>query len=630
MALDFDAQGFLKGDPIDLGRLPGYMRDIKSDVAAIKRAVIGGNQAAKKVAETKPAAPVVRNMPKRDSSVKFTASPIGGHKSSPEVAALANRLRGLGSIGAGASDVDPSIKAFREVAEPMQRGVEFFKGGKNSAETKWLRKIFSKLNIFQRESSTSDKAQLKTLKQIDEKQSGSGAFANPSSSFIDKIPVIGTLARAFGKTAIGGGMLGMLAKGGRGAAGILKRIPILGTLLAGAGAAFDIYGSENSDMSRRQKDAAAGKSLGGWGGTIAGVAAGAAAGALAGPVGMVVGGVVGGFLGDQAGQIIGEKFGQWVSDLREADVPGRLVSAFDKWTGGFDFSKGFELWWERTKGNFDQVGAVAAEQLDGLNSYVKGNTGIDFKDMGAQWWDRTKKNVSDVWNTASGVPAWMMDNSTIGKSFKAVKNLRTGGEIGSAEQAMQLLMQMGWSKDDAAAIAANLNSESGFDTSASGDNNTAIGVAQWHKDRQDVFKEKYGKNIADASFEEQMRFVDWELRNTHKRAGDNIRAAKTVEQKAAIGEQQYEISALGQRGGVQPERIADARKYASIAYATAPMPSAPKIPSMPAIAEAPQIVQPLGSQKSQQVTVNIPSQDAGRDISDRRMAHIVTGGVGGG
>ncbi len=69
---------------------------------------------------------------------------------------------------------------------------------------------------------------------------------------------------------------------------------------------------------------------------MAGAKLGAMAGAFGGPIGAAIGGVVGGaaglFFGDQAGQIIGEKMGEWTTQLREADIPGKIVGAWDATT----------------------------------------------------------------------------------------------------------------------------------------------------------------------------------------------------------------------------------------------------------------------------------------------------------
>ena len=116
----------------------------------------------------------------------------------------------------------------------------------------------------------------------------------------------------------------------KGFKGLLRRIPILGALLAGLGAGSDILDSESDDgLSRLDKDKRAGKAIGGALGTLGGAALGAAIGtAIAPGLGTVIGGIIGGFLGDQGGQIIGEKMGEWVNDLRAYDIPGKVVTAF--------------------------------------------------------------------------------------------------------------------------------------------------------------------------------------------------------------------------------------------------------------------------------------------------------------
>lgn len=136
------------------------------------------------------------------------------------------------------------------------------------------------------------------------------------------------------------------------------------------------------------------------------------------------------------------------------------------------------------------------------------------------------------------------------------------GSSGDAKTAMKILMDKGWTKEQAAGIAANLEAESSFNTKAVGDNGKAVGVAQWHPDRQKRFEEVYGKPLSESTFEEQVGFVDWELKNTEKKAGDKIKSAKSASEAAAFGEQYYERSALGQQGGVQQRRVENATRYA--------------------------------------------------------------------
>lgn len=685
MKLDSDSRGFLVGEPIDLGRMPTDINRIRDDVSAIRQAIAdrwrehrrpapsagpardsagrfvsaspakvavaepnATRSSTAAIAEAAGKAAIVERIkrssnqpaaiPGRDSAGRFTSDvgPSGNRSATAAaIASISDRLSRLTAAASGIDDADPAVKAAREVAEPLRRGFEFFRGDK---QTSLLKKIFAKLAIFQKEESVYNKATKETLEKIERKpvtvgaQSGGGIM-----SALGGIPVIGTVARAIGKIAAGGGMFGALANGGRGALGLLKRIPILGTLLAAGGAAFDIFGSENdSSLSRRDKDKAAGTSVGGWVGSLGGVGVGAIAGSMLGPVGTIVGGIVGGFLGDQVGQIIGDKFGGWVTDLREADIPGKIAGAWD--SAVTSMSATFTESWVKVKDIGSLVTQVIGEQVGGLADYIKANTGIDLKQQGAAWLDRTKANASGAWDFTKQAAAsladkamqgvdWASKNTTIGRAIEHASSAKS--EVGTPERAMQLLMQKGWSKEDAAAISANISRESGFDTQASGDNGTATGIAQWHKPRQNQFKQLFGKNLSDSTFEEQVAFIDWELKNSHRRAGEAIKSASGIDAKTAAVEQVYEISALGKRGGVQPERIADARKFATIDVAPPISMDMPKIPMIPQIAEAPKVVEPLGSPAAPAFTVNLPSQDVGQNLSDRRIAHIASGGIGG-
>ncbi|OAI25077.1 MULTISPECIES: phage tail tip lysozyme [Methylomonas] len=683
MSLQSDSQGFLVGEPVDLGRMPTDVSRIRDDVSAIRQAIAGrwrehrrpapsaspARDSAGRFVSASPAKVVVAEpsatrtsaaaiaeaagkaaiaerikrsssqpvaVPGRDSAGRFASG--GGSASNRSatasaIASISDRLSRLTAAASGIDDADPAVKAAREVAEPLRRGFEFFRGDK---QTSLLKKIFAKLAVFQKEESVYNRATKETLEKIERKPVSVSTQSN-GSSWLNKLPFVGSMLSTLGKTAIGGGFLGMLAKGGRGAYGLLKRVPVLGALLAAGGAAFDIFGSESdSSLSRREKDKAAGTSVGGWVGSLGGVGAGALAGSMLGPVGTIVGGIVGGFLGDQAGQIIGDKFGGWVSDLREADIPGKIAGSWDRAVASM--STTFNESWAKIKDIGGLVANVVGEQLDGLNNYIKANTGIDLKQQGSAWLDRTKSNAGDAWDFAKKAAAslvdktmqgvdWASKNTTIGRAIEHASSAKS--EVGTPERAMQLLMQKGWSKEDSAAIAANISRESGFDTQASGDNGTATGIAQWHKPRQNQFKQLFGKNLSDSTFEEQVAFIDWELKNSHRRAGQAIKSASGVDAKTAAVEQTYEISALGKRGGVQPERISDARKFATIDVAPPISMAMPKIPTIPAIAEAPKVIEPLGSPAAPAFTVNLPSQDVGQNLSDRRIAHIASGGIGG-
>ena len=104
-------------------------------------------------------------------------------------------------------------------------------------------------------------------------------------------------------------------------------------------------------------------------------------------------------------------------------------------------------------------------------------------------------------------------------------------QFGAMGKNMAYFMGQGWTEAQAAGLVANLMVESGLDPNAKGDYNKktgqyeAYGIGQWHKDRQDLFKQVYGKDIHGSSLEEQRAFVQYELTHNEAKAGDALRKA---------------------------------------------------------------------------------------------------------
>ncbi|MGJ7611155.1 MULTISPECIES: phage tail tip lysozyme [unclassified Variovorax] len=114
-------------------------------------------------------------------------------------------------------------------------------------------------------------------------------------------------------------------------------------------------------------------------------------------------------------------------------------------------------------------------------------------------------------------------------------------QVGTANTVVDFFKNKGWSQDQAIGIAANLKKESNFDTAAVGDGGKAVGIAQWHDDRQRKFMKWAGKNIRTATLEEQMGFVHHELtQGGEKSAGDALKLATNEQQAASIVSRQYE------------------------------------------------------------------------------------------
>lgn len=151
-------------------------------------------------------------------------------------------------------------------------------------------------------------------------------------------------------------------------------------------------------------------------------------------------------------------------------------------------------------------------------------------------------------------PSWMKKNPTAELSP-------------DASDAIAKFEKMGWSRAQAVGIVNNLQAESGgkLDHRAVGDSGTAFGVAQWRNERVAKFKQIMGVGLSESTRDQQYAFVDWELRNTHKAAGDRLRGARTAEDASRIVTTDFEIPA--QKEKKAEERALVAAELARLAQA---------------------------------------------------------------
>lgn len=111
----------------------------------------------------------------------------------------------------------------------------------------------------------------------------------------------------------------------------------------------------------------------------------------------------------------------------------------------------------------------------------------------------------------------------------------------SKETVVSQLVGLGWSKEQAIGVAANIQQESNFNPNAVGDGGRAYGIAQWHPDRQAAFQEYAGKPIKGSTIQEQIGFIDYELRRGREQgAGKRLAAATSATEAAGIVSQFYE------------------------------------------------------------------------------------------
>ena len=112
------------------------------------------------------------------------------------------------------------------------------------------------------------------------------------------------------------------------------------------------------------------------------------------------------------------------------------------------------------------------------------------------------------------------------KSYQLNSNIKE-----NRKKAMDFFMNKGLTNYQAAGIVGNLIQESKLDTTRKGDGGKALGLAQWHPDRQKGLKalaKSRGTTIHD--FDTQLEYIWHELNTTEKRAFNALLNSKTVEQ----------------------------------------------------------------------------------------------------
>ncbi|OWK42200.1 phage tail tip lysozyme [Fimbriiglobus ruber] len=145
---------------------------------------------------------------------------------------------------------------------------------------------------------------------------------------------------------------------------------------------------------------------------------------------------------------------------------------------------------------------------------------------------------------AAGVAGGVQDavtgrrDSYLGRASSAIADriARSGEKNDNKRRIASLLSKGGLSQDNVNGILANLQTESGFDPRAKGDNGQAFGIAQWHPDRQANFAKLFGHDIRQSTLDEQVQFLLWELQNTHKKAGDALSGADSAQSGAAFSQ----------------------------------------------------------------------------------------------
>ncbi|HDR8944326.1 TPA: phage tail protein [Burkholderia vietnamiensis] len=137
-------------------------------------------------------------------------------------------------------------------------------------------------------------------------------------------------------------------------------------------------------------------------------------------------------------------------------------------------------------------------------------------------------------------------NSLRGRGPYTMSQLNTKTSVGNGAQLEQARSMVEWyvnhglSRERAIGMVANASRESGLDERAVGDNGKAVGLFQWHPDRQALYEKTFGRPLALASREEQIAYSLLELQSSEKAAGNALLQSNTSGGAAAVVSSLYE------------------------------------------------------------------------------------------
>ncbi|EPG2306351.1 phage tail tip lysozyme, partial [Acinetobacter baumannii] len=549
--------------------------------------------------------------------------------------------------------VDPTVDAINEVGHllsPVRRAA-----GLALRPLTGLMRSKKRNEPLPREQENHNRKQIKLLQRIADNLASKGGLLGSLGKLLTSVLSAGggLLGGALGKGKKGVGKLGKglgkLLKFGRG-------LPVIGALAAGASLL------DWNEQSTQEK--------GGTVGSLAGGVIGGTVGSLIGPAGTLIGGMAGSWIGNKLGTVVAPYFKEWTDSLIAADVPGIINTA---WKGFVSYASNA----------FEQAKGTASKVVDGVKE-TAGDT-LDF--------------IKDKFNRFNpfhdGVPTWGIGQGVYKPGFGANANVAQYGatvaqpvnQSAARDEALKFFTSKeggNWSPEQAAGIVANLEAESGFKHTAIGDSGKAFGIGQWHPDRQAKFKQKFGKDIRQSSYQEQLAFVNWELNNNESSAGKKLRQSKSANQAGAIVSRYYERpaaveaeamkrSAMAQNihvdagkrslltdkqdnsktlkdveaktvksaSGIEPKQgniyNQTSRKLSGVLSSQTPHIPTPKrdlsssgtsLKSTP-LTKVPAFKQPLNTPNPQEVVVvNGNNGNIGQNVNDRFLAHALTGGIG--
>jgi hypothetical protein len=540
---------------------------------------------------------------KRDEKGRFVSRGDGENNSTPgdhkgagdEPGALkslgdriASAINGSGSM----DEADPAVKAFNEVAQPLARGYSMLSGGDKAERQKtgWFRKILGELRMFRAEETGFSKAAGKSLKALEERPEA-------------------------GAAAGGGGMLSTILNGIKGAlpgvSTLLKGLavaaaPLLAMLKVTQWAADTTHDEERVEGIKEDAVKPAKEAL----------------------------------------QAVGIDKDAEIAKAREATLEKRdgeyskeqAARAAFKPAGLKPGSREFEDAFYRDQQDKEAAAAEQAKKSplrrgwEAAKGWVLGQTSKIFESGkgGAGTVSTGKGDHGGAsygtyqLSSAKGRVQEFLKDSKYGEQFEGLKpgspefNAKWK-EVAKNDPAFGD-EQHDFIKRTHYDLAMKSLKKSGIDLSGKG---AAVQDSLWSTSVH------LGPEGAASAFKKATKGRD------ASQMTDAEIVTAVQDYKLANNDRLFAKSSPAVRAGTASRAVAEKSKLLALAniYPAPVMVSAPpaptvRIPSVPALAEAPPVTIPLSTGgKSQATTIVQAPPDVGQDVRDRRIAHIATGGV---
>lgn len=539
MAMKYDNDGFLVGERVAKEDITGGLEGIREEISALRRDVAKAGPVSIKAGQTggsttpvspqsaprdedKRSAITPRNASSAQNGQQAPASANRGQPVTPAAPAgvrgpdgrfaavsggtgsgddepgmirrsidgLGDRLGGaMREASAGTEEADPAVKAFNEVAQPMQRGLgKVLSSDGDREQNGWYRRFYRMMRRSRRDDQTEGKRQRRILKNIERKPVGGGGgsmlwrglllLLAPLTGMLSllvglPLALAGTLAkalrpilRALGLNSVarripaggGGGHRrssrrspadpgsrasnasragrtpgrsagrgGWARSLGRFAKGGARRIPLIGGLLSAGFMASDVLASERSDATRAEKDKRTGGAVGSGLGGLGGMAAGASAGAAIGSVVPGIGTAIGGVLGAAIGGFFGGSAGEVIGEKVGGWVTElRDSNLIQSLTDKWDYATTFMgSVWEDVSSGISAKWSSASERVEGLWGSAK--------DAVTARWETVTDSMKEKWGGAVDLAAkgWESLTDALGGVNDWIKD-KTGIDVAGA------------------------------------------------------------------------------------------------------------------------------------------------------------------------------------------------------